>query len=237
MNTITNVEGLQVSPNIAKHHLKNVVFRPMVFSATMIKALLDGRKTQTRRIINKNYQTNKVKPAKPSFTNETDCREFKLGNEFDEDYIYKIPVSQCDFIWVRETFSEFGKGFIYKSDYLAEFSDLKIKWKPSLFMPRSACRIFLEVTDIRIERLNEISEADAINEGIEASIVKSSIFKTYLGFKNYYVQDAEDELYYKSPIDSYKSLCMTINGSESWQENPFVFVYTFKVVECPNGFI
>ena len=103
-------------------------------------------------------------------------------------------------------------------------------------MPKDVCRLFLQITDIRIEQLQDISEDDAIAEGLETSIVKSNIFQTYLGYKNYYVQDAEDELYYRSPIDSYKSLWMSINGSQSWQENPFVWVYTFKVVECSYGF-
>jgi hypothetical protein len=219
MNRNTNVEGLQVSPAIAKPLLSDAVFRPMLFSTPMVQAIFKGTKKQTRRII------------KDVFTKDT-----------FQDVILKNKFKVGDIIWCRETFQQRSSkaeemGF-EKYYFKASFEGCtEAGWKPSLFMPKDACRLFLQITNIEVEKVQNINEEDAINEGLETSIVKSSIFQTYLGYKNYYVQDAEDELYYRSPIDSYKSLWMSINGSQSWQENPFVWVYTFKVVECPHGFI
>lgn len=192
--------------NIAKKLFSDAVFRPMLFSTPMVQALLNGTKTQTRRLFNETIQ---------------------LGN-FDET-LKKSILKVGSIIWVRETFAHSlnSNEFCYKADtdnpiYL----DKSWKWKPSLFMPKSACRLFLEVTEIRIERLNEISESDAIAEGIE--------YSTEFGYKLY----SKNSFFSKhlSASDSYMSLWEFINGQNSWQENPFVFVYTFKVVECPYGF-
>ncbi len=146
-----------------------------------------------------------------------------------------------DILWVRETTAqkliEYGTHeewkTIYKADNPNEMD--RENWKPSIFMPKKACRIFLQITDIKVERLKDISFQDAISEGVENKIIKSEVFKTYEGFKNYYPQDIEDEGYYKSPIDSYKSLWKSINGWNNWEENPFVWAITFKRAERPKG--
>jgi hypothetical protein len=184
--------------------LSDAVFRPMLFSTPMVQALLNGTKTQTRRLVNGNIP---------------------IGN-FDET-LKKSVLKIGSIIWVRETFNTNynDTGFIYKADYKVPAKN-KHFWKPSLFMPKTACRIFLEVTDIRIERLNEISESDSIEEGIE--------YSTEFGYKLY----SKNSFFSKhlSASDSYMSLWELINGQGSWKENPFVWVYTFKVVECPYGF-
>ena len=180
--------------------------KPMLFSTPMVQALLNGTKTQTRRLVN---------------------GTIPLGN-FDET-LKKSILKIGSIIWVRETFAKSlnPNEFCYKADtdnpiYL----DKNWKWKPSLFMPKSACRLFLEVTEIRIERLNEISESDAIEEGIE--------YSNEFGYKLY----SKNSFFSKhlSASDSYMSLWELINGQNSWKENPFVWVYTFKVVGCPYGF-
>lgn len=227
MNRNTNVEGLQVSPAIAKPLLADAVFRPMLFSTPMVQAIIKDKKLQTRRIV--------------KYPLKCKTHHISIGKSENPPPISFCPIEVGNIIWGRETFAVKGQRTFYKANN-DSFENAGLKglydfvWKPSLFMPKDVCRIFLEVTNIQVQRLQDISEEDAINEGLETSIVKSSIFQTYLGYKNYYVQDAEDELYYKSPIDSYKSLWMSINGSQSWQENPFVWAYSFKVVECPHGF-
>ena len=227
--------------NFAKPMLSDAVFRPMLFSTTMVQAILKGTKIETRRKINIDSKydfmgfeigNNYRMPNHIGFGSKKDCEIVDLIKQ-------KMFIN--DIIWVRETFAVKGQRIFYKADN-DSFENAGLKglydfvWKPSLFMPKDVCRLFLEVENVRVERLLYISEEDAINEGLETSIVKSSIFQTYLGYRNYYVQDAEDELYFRSPIDSYKSLWMSINGSKSWLENPFVWVYSFKVVECPYGF-
>jgi hypothetical protein len=240
-NIITNDEVGTTALPLAKPLLSDAVFRPMLFSTPMVQSILKGKKTETRRIIKLDYP-------------KWDFMGFEIGNSYRKNHVafgIKSENNVCDLIkqkffvgdviWGRETFALKGQRVFYKADN-DNFENAGLKglydfvWKPSLFMPKDVCRLFLEVENVTIERLQDISEEDAINEGLETSIVKSSIFQTYLGYKNYYVQDAEDELYYRSPIDSYKSLWMSINGSQSWQENPFVWVYSFKVVECPYGF-
>jgi hypothetical protein len=96
--------------------------------------------------------------------------------------------------------------------------------RSSLFMPYKAARIFLEITDIRVERLQDISEADAIEEGIESNLYLNKNEDPILSYKIYGTKKDWDE----SPIVSYYSLWESINGKDSWDLNPWVFVITFK---------
>jgi hypothetical protein len=211
---------------------------PMLFSTPMVKAILEGRKTQTRRIVK--YKKEIVNPQVgfSAFTNNGNfaVRGIHKNGQFGESF-FKVPINIGDVIWVRETWQETTwvhpsnseYGYIYKaSENGTEWSENSEnwKWKPSLFMPKNACRLFLEVLDVRIEKLNEISENDAIEEGIE--------FSSEFGYKLY----SKNSFFSKhlSATDSYMSLWESINGKDSWKENPFVWVYTFKLVECPSGF-
>lgn len=222
--------SIELQGNIANTLLSDAVFRPMLFSTPMVHALLNGTKRQTRRLVN---------------------GTIPLGN-FDET-LKKSVLKVGSIIWVRETFAEvsitkFSNGlnvgltgkpktghdlvhYIYKADHI---NDDKLKWKPSLFMPKDACRLFLEVTDIRIERLNEISESDAVAEGIldmfYGKDIAGNAYFNYMDKKGGWDCVADDA------IHSYQTLWQKINGINSWSENPFVWVYTFKVVECPYGF-
>ena len=178
-----------------KSNEQNGVFRPMIFSTPMVQAILEGRKTQTRRIM-------KHQPPLGNYkfginVTGTRCKENGLFHwiGIDEEMEYKVtdsdqPYFKCqvnigDIIWVRETFStgniENGKhtGFRYKADD----ESFNVKWKPSLFMPKKACRLFLEITDIRIERLNDISESDAEKEGI--NLVDYNCYENYLVKKDW----------------------------------------------------
>jgi hypothetical protein len=148
--------------------------RPILFSAPMVRAILDGRKTQTRRVI-------KEKLMRGEGAHVNNCQYGKPG----------------DRLWVRETFCyhDYLARYLYKADGVTG-----VKWKPSIFMPRIASRIMLEITGIRVERLQDISEEDAIAEGWP----KSS--------------------------DWYRSLWESINGQGSWVLNPWVWVIEFMVL-------
>jgi len=142
--------------------------RPILFSAAMVNAILSGRKTQTRRV---------VKPMSR-----------KAGGEYTgwvlPEYRTDCPYGQPgDRLWVRETFGSMIRNvggtphekLAYRADdpnavmcYSSEGMEVPIKWKPSIHMPRWASRITLEIVSVRVERLNEISEQDAIAEGIKA---------------------------------------------------------------------
>ncbi len=131
-----------------------------------------------------------------------------------------------DIVWVKEAFLPKASGIIYRADFesveSAGISGLYGGWKSPLFMSRKYARLIREVTALRQEPLQSISEADAIEEGIEKHS-KLDLWRDYsnsdlgwLGFVN--------------PVDSYRSLWISIHGRESWDANPVVNVITFKKV-------
>lgn len=201
--------------------------KPILFSTPMVQAILEGRKTQTRRLV-------KYQKAYDIFPNGKKEVEAVKTTENMLPCKYKIG----DILWVRETFHKYysestGIIYSYKADNKL-IEDAKI-WKPSIFMPREAARIFLEVTNVRVERIQDISEEDAIAEGIESWIEerlksKPVHYKMYSDFDN----PNDPALYSSNPIDSYESLWRKINGKDSWKQNPFVWVYDFKRINEPN---
>jgi hypothetical protein len=151
-------------------------------------------------------------------------------------------------LWVRETWCEpilfdgFEQDYYYKADNIQR-SDIRSrhignKWKPSIFMPKEACRIFLKLKSIRIERLKDISESDAIAEGIERWTEERMKSKP-THYKVYFQNCKPEDLcsYTSDPIDSYETLWQKINGEKSWSENPWVWVYSFEKINKPEKFI
>ncbi len=208
--------------------------KPILFSTPMVQAILKGRKTQTRRIIpekiiddyyNYDEYCNMVMPSDIPCT-RTYEKEF---------YLERCKYSINDILWVRETFqhtkclnlhpSDDNYGYIYKADSQPWEDYENWKWKPSIFMPKEATRIFLKVTDIRVERLHDISESDIKNEGVIWShpFANEKDCSDFAKFSNYY--------------DLWKELWVKINGLESWDENSFVWVYEFERTEKPENFI
>lgn len=153
--------------------------RPILFNTEMVRAILDGRKTATRRII---------KPQPPVTSVIKEIRNNCFGWSFWEDmanyHMLQPPCHKGDILWVRETFAPMYKenylvGYMYKADdgrmtvemYDAIYGEdgrsyeWNGKWKPSIHMTKEAARIFLKVTDVRVERLQDITEEDAKKEG------------------------------------------------------------------------
>jgi hypothetical protein len=182
---------------------------PILFSTPMVQAILNGTKTQTRRII------------KP----QPDSRGLRTSNVMWEDWHgreVKCPYGEHgDIIWVRETWNKIqdvffgGEMYIYKEKYVTyKRPGASVwKWKPSIYMPKEACRIRLLIKDIRVERLCDITEEDAIVEGIE---MKTGIFDHINGG------------IHQQPSDIYAELWDKIHGDGSWIKNPFVWVIEFK---------
>jgi len=177
---------------------------PIIFKGEMIRALLNGTKTQTRRT---NLKT-----------------KYAVG----------------DRLWVRETFtrhedeSGFGSGTtLYRADM--EGYEAPWNWSPSLFMPRHASRITLEVTALREERLQDISEEDAMAEGIEErfGVVgcngNGGYHHEVMGY--WYLFEGGDDRGYDEAALAYRALWESINGPGSWDENPVVKVISFKRVD------
>lgn len=219
------MDAKEQNPTCTKPMLADSVCRPILFSTPMVNAILKGDKLMTRRIVKENIP---------------------VGN-WDETLKY-CPYQVGNILWVRETTCwvmldhapDLLEGlkertqFVYKANVHSDWMKYAkekygYKWKPSIFMPKDACRLFLEVTDIGIERLTEISEEDAILEGVQKQF--STLFNEWR-YKDYANVKAD----WRSAVSSFQSLWASINGVNSWDENPLVWVYTFKVVERPYGF-
>jgi hypothetical protein len=144
---------------------------------------------------------------------------------------FKCPYGQIgDLLWVRETWAiqKYFNGLreecfpIYKTDYP---DPVDWKWKPSIYMPKSAARIWLQITDIKVERLQDITEADALKEGCQHAfdIYQPGVVteKTDTG---YIIRNA------KSFRSGFMVLWNKINGEDAWRNNPWVWVISFKVL-------
>lgn len=205
--------------------------RPILFSAPMVRAILDGTKTQTRRV---------VKPQ-PTYDGKFAGGWKVVGKHGHEAATCGPLVSGLcpyghpdDRLWVRETWAYHVQAmgsatdrdgpWVYAADgNFALQSRLCDRWRPSIHMPRVVSRITLEVTGVRVERLQDISEADAAAEGIERS---------YDQWRDYLTDQAVNYPSSATPIDSYRTLWEQINGPESWDANPFVWVVEFKRLEA-----
>ncbi len=201
--------------------------KPILFSTEMVQAILAGRKTQTRRIV-------KIKGSIPN--NETKPLSTHSCNSvyyfWGHDEVACPYGSPGDILWVREsfTFNPIGKtDYLYKADSLVPKF---IKWKPSIHMPKEACRLFLKVTNVRVERLFEISENDAALEGVLCDVEIPVNFK-----KLYYYRDYTGNTSGCADArSSFMTLWKKINGESSWKSNPWVWVIEFERIEKPENF-
>jgi hypothetical protein len=137
--------------------------KPILFNTEMVKAILEGRKTSTRRIIKEPFE---IHP--------NGCITRPKGNE--RLVPYEPPYSKGDILYVRETWAEWTGGYAYKvaGDYPQSYVD---RWKPSIHMPKDAARIFLKITDVKVQRLQDITEDEAMAEGIRAYTKDGQLFK------------------------------------------------------------
>ena len=200
--------------------------RPILFSAPMVRAILEGRKTVTRRAI-------KDQPHIDASGN------FCVGgsNYGQDGYgkpVIKHFVNNCcpfgkpgDRLWVREAFACglcTDQPYAYRATHAPE--DLEagwhdpIKWKPSIHMPRGACRILLEITDVRVEQLQDITEEQAKAEGVR-------LYTDHAELGDWWHVEGI-ETYSADPRKSFELLWSSVGGD--WQANPWVWVVEFKRV-------
>jgi hypothetical protein len=183
---------------------------PILFKPEMIKAILAGRKTQTRRIV----KPQPIIDEESGYAYEGKHRSMYDIHNWKDQFVYDYcRYAPNDVMWVKETFCNFHDGIIYKIDgkHNSIVDNYTYKWKSPLFMPRSAARLFLVVTDVRIEKLNDITAEDCIAEGILDS-----------GW--IYLRDSHIKW-------EYTKLWESINGDGSWNANPWVFVISFSVIK------
>lgn len=211
---------------------------PILFNTEMVRAILDGRKSCMRRICK---DGNEYTVPDMNFYN-ADRRTYAVHNYADKEHTDKLstaertcPICPGDILYIRETWSPVfirPRRYLYKVE-CKDVENLPIKWHPSIHMPKEAARIWLKVTDVRVERLQDITPKDAKNEGVE------NLFYEDIGYseKNYGTEvDPEygivkeqfawlwDSTIKKSDIDRY-----------GWDANPWVWVIEFERCEKPEG--
>jgi len=197
--------------------------KPMLFSTDMIRALLDGRKTQTRRIVKPQALINDNGILEPNGMTASMWR--KVSRELPESFgaNYFSPYGQPgDLIWVRETFAIYQGHSDSVPLYKTGTHDDLLKWIPSIHMPRWASRLTLKITDVRIERLQDISKEDAEAEGLKKWPHKGDFAWGYDGC-------SEDG--HGSPTGAFHSLWNSIYPDDDWYSNPWVWVYSFEVIK------
>ncbi|MBK1686235.1 hypothetical protein [Rubrivivax gelatinosus] len=203
--------------------------RPILFSGPMVRALLAGTKTQTRRVV-------KPQPVEhPAFAGGAFIEHKRLGQVGVEALVADVMTygAPGDRMWVRETFRRVDGQTLpwietdYRATYqhgdrLGDHFGGKPRWTPAIHMPRHASRITLEITGVRVERLKAISEADAIAEGLMP--LGSGADRTW-------TVDGDAASEHEAARDTYAWLWEQINGAGSWDANPWVWATTFKRVE------
>ncbi|MGQ5834489.1 morphogenetic protein [Serratia sp. IR-2025] len=214
--------------------------RPVIFNSEMVRAILDGRKTQTRRVMAVQPESNQfgllriTDSTKRSDIGKYHWAESNATGTHQRSALFSCPFGQVgDRLWVRETFQgplipedelseylganpdkfqspaycEYAADGGAKPEYVDSDENTRYGWRPSIHMPRWASRITLEITGVRVERLQDISETDAIAEG---------------GTKHF-------------NIDWFGPLWASIYGVDSWNANPWVWVIEFRRVEVRDA--
>lgn len=193
--------------------------KPIIFSAPMVQALLAGRKTQTRRIL-------KPQPVHCLMWGDPPPGTYPSDKGWS-----RFPCAPGDRLWCRENWqTHCDMDHITPRDlphdsavqYPATYDGWVSRVRPSIHMPRWASRITLIVTDVRVQRLQDISEADAIAEGIK---------KLPGGNEDQWMDypEGSSAAGWLQPVNSFDSLWESINGPGSWTENPFVYAVSFIV--------
>ncbi len=182
--------------------------RPILFSGEMARALLDGRKTQTRRAV--------------KGVDVSNCCTHQCGGKS------RAVISRCPYgkpgerLWVKETHLPKASGIIYRADFepleAAGLGGIYGGWKPSIFCRREYSRITIENVSVRVERLRDISEADALAEGCD-SILSGGYEPASIAIPKH-----------RPATRNYCRLWETINGHGSWEKNPWVWVIEFKQI-------
>lgn len=222
-----------------------MAIKPILFNTEMVRAILDGRKTRTRRICK---DANEYTVPDMDFYN-ADRRTYAVHNFADKEQMEQLstaertcPICPGDILYVRETWEHFDccccegdeHGNCYQEPqqnvlnksygcYMYRATDEiygDARWHPSIHMPKEAARIWLKVTDVRVERLQEIDGKGCVKEGIEEEPLK------HVGedFVKGMFHDLWDSTIKKSDIDRY-----------GWDANPYVWVISFERCEKPKG--
>lgn len=192
--------------------MSQMKFHPILFSTEMVKAILEGRKTMTRRVMKPQASADDIEKVDNWNDVLPGCKFGKVG----------------DILWVRESFrydvvqdknGVFQDVYTYKNDFPDEYPKI-LSWKPSIHMPKIACRIFLKIKSVRVEQLHHVTGKDVLSEGVDNGKSNAAMGVRWENMQ----QMAFEELWSK------------IYGQESWQANPYVWVIEFERIEKPTAF-
>lgn len=203
-----------------------MAIKPILFNTEMVRAILDGRKDATRRIV-KGFIPDDAVWGYTAFTPKgyISCRG-TFADGYGEKF-FKLPCEPGDILYVRETWKKAHNGYYYYEDWKRNDIADVTKWKPSIHMPKEAARIWLKVTDVRVERLQEITVDDCHREGINIETSAVTDGETLNRNHDFSLEKFEilwDSTVKKSDIDRY-----------SWDANPYVWVISFERCEKPKG--
>jgi len=209
--------------------------RPILFSGPMVNAILSDEKTQTRRVVTPQpkpfvqstpdrHSPKHSQPYLDAYCGEAKTYENPRGMGRDwcwwtRDDRPGATVARCPYgfpgcrLWVRETWAEFPSDgdWIYRADHVEDLTD-KLRWQPSIFMPRRASRLTLEVTEVRVQRLHEISQEDIEAEGVIPACERAKC---------------------TCSRDMFRPIWDRLNGKRApWLSNPWVWAITFRRTKC-----
>lgn len=200
------------------------MMKPILFNTEMVRAILDGRKTVTRRVV------------KPQHLKVLESQYHKEHPEMPDSVLLeklcRSPYLSGDILYVREAWAEdpMINGYAYRAWFNtengdAEKSDELFKWHPSIHMPKEAARLFLQVTDVQVERLQDITEEQAINEGCNGVFTGTG--------------EAMGSGWDTTPCEEFSVLWnSTIKKADlphyGWDANPWVWVIEFERCEKPK---
>lgn len=237
-----------------------MAIKPILFNAEMVRAILDGRKSCTRRLVKPQPDEKHTYPlgfvTDSTEKKEVGCFGFGIG-EYGGSIQYAKPQYHTDdVLYIRETWTEECGKYYYRADYDSDYLDpcetlsggypascrnhpgcdgcmatsTRIHWHPSIHMPKEAARIWLRVTDVRVERLQEITDEQAKREGIQYDECPT-------GFT--WKQETDMHNCYTTPIGAMQALWnSTIRKSDidryGWDANPWVWVIEFERCEKPT---
>lgn len=208
-----------------------MVIKPILFNTEMVRAILNGKKSCTRRIVKPQQFVGML----PDKCKDGIPEEFLKGKKFmfkpycdmtDIELIntsYKAPYQPGDILYVRETFIQAAAHiFWYKANDNSWISE-GLRWKPSIHMPKEAARIWLKVTGVRVERLQDITGLSAQKEGIEVDPKECASKFDFITELFLLFQRLWDSTIKKSDLDHY-----------GWDANPYVWVIEFERCEKPK---
>lgn len=212
--------------------------KPIIFSTPMVQAILSGKKTQTRRVIKPQPSWGKVITEQEALSRALsgfDPYGFRINTPTQSEAVTNAPYKPGDILWVRETWQETdvchaGGGydlhtkFVYRADFQPEEGvRTPEKWRSPIYMPKEAARIFLRVTGVGAERLQEISCDDAIAEGTIEWICEEHKSGTY-------IDNAMRGAACAKPERAFALLWDSLNAKRGygWDKNPWVWVIEFR---------